>query len=166
MLQYGEAYFFFVSRRIASRIHEISDLEKKVSCSALGPSARRSHIRKNALNTRGMLKLYMIWSCVRENGSIYLLSFTVAQPDISVYNVFPVRIYAFLIFKCNVRHASKTPFRVQWYPKTTPSRVPVYFIYFAFFFLLSAAYTNPSQRKARLSFVFLYSATVVCTGCR
>ena len=32
--------FFFVSRRFASRIHEISDLEKKLSCSVLGPNTR------------------------------------------------------------------------------------------------------------------------------
>ena len=31
---------FFVSHRIASRIHEISDLKKKLSCSVLGPNTR------------------------------------------------------------------------------------------------------------------------------
>ena len=31
---------FFVSRRFASRIHEISDLKKKLSCSVLEPDTR------------------------------------------------------------------------------------------------------------------------------
>ena len=45
---------FFVSRRFASRIHEMSDL-KKLSCSVLGPSARGSRNQKNILNMRGTL---------------------------------------------------------------------------------------------------------------
>ena len=37
---------FFVSRRFASRIHEISDLKKKLSCSVLGPNTRGSGVQK------------------------------------------------------------------------------------------------------------------------
>ena len=36
----GTLCFFFVSRRFASRIHEISDLKKKLSCSVLEPDTR------------------------------------------------------------------------------------------------------------------------------
>ena len=74
---------FFVSRRFASRIHEISDLKK-------GSRAQ----------------------CV--------------------------------FLPCGVR--VRPPSRVQWYPKTAPSRVQC--VFFCFFFF-PGAYTTPSKRETK-----------------
>ena len=52
---FGEVSFFFVSRRITSRIHETSDLKKALAF-ILRAEYTTFMVPKNTLNTRGMLE--------------------------------------------------------------------------------------------------------------
>ena len=57
---------FFVSRRIASSIHEISNPPKKLSCSVFGPHTIDPECKKKTLSTRGLDKTSL-------NHSVYVV---------------------------------------------------------------------------------------------
>ena len=60
-------FLFFVSRRFASRIHEISDLKKALVLSLRAEYTRLKE-KKNMLNTRGTRNGNRFRSCSREKG--------------------------------------------------------------------------------------------------